>query len=42
MPLQVVLDESGGENQVVFCFAGLIGEADDWTAFSEQWANGFP
>lgn len=38
MPIQVWLDDSGGDNQVFQVIAGLIGQAEEWARFSDLWS----
>jgi hypothetical protein len=39
VPIQVWVDDSGGEDQVVQVTAGLIGRTEEWAVFSERWAR---
>jgi hypothetical protein len=37
VPMQVMVDDSGGEGQAVLAFGGLIGRAGQWAVFYDRW-----
>lgn len=39
LPLQVIVDDSGGPNQTYQVMGGLFGEAEDWAEFSNAWQD---